>query len=42
MNVDYQKYYPMLYVDHTPTQQTTHRTLRLPDPENTDTQLKPA
>ena len=38
MNVDCQKYYTMPYVDHTPSQQTTHQTLRLPDPENTDTQ----
>jgi hypothetical protein len=37
MNVDYQKYYPMLYVDHTHTTNDPPNSAP-PDPENTDTQ----
>jgi hypothetical protein len=37
MNVDYQKYYPMLYVDHTHTTNDPPNSVP-PDPENTDTQ----
>jgi len=36
MNVDSQKYYPMLYVDHTHTTNDPPNSAS-PDPENTDT-----